>query len=251
VPTRTPIDALREYESGQRLRAGDVNALIAEIKNLPELPDVSEPIETDLQNVGDFGLNDSGATATAGAIVRPTVQFDVGAGKRGWKFNKPRNDMPQAKLVIDVDRDVANGGSVAARWAWRSAWCLYTGTDPVLFERWGTSAASWSLSKGKTGDFLALGAMFQVGSNKFGLFKQIVGQPIIAVTNGSLSHGSSCEVEQLARVTSWARTGNKFSAYDVFLNSGETLDTGTIVRVQDYGVPTIDAMYCNANDWLD
>lgn len=247
---RTGIDLLREYNQGEQLRHGDVNAVIAFMQMNPDWPGLNEPIENQIQNIGDTGKNVSGSSATPGAVVRPT-NFAALEGKRGWEFNKPAHGMPQAKLAIDIDRTVANNGLVACKWACRGAWCLYTGTDPALFERWGVSNGSWALTKGKTGDFLALGSTLTIDGNKFGLFIQLLNAPIIAVTNAMLSHGSYCAVEQLQRGTSgWERSGNIFNAYDVFLNSGETLDSGTVVRVQDYAVPTIDAMYCVANDWL-
>jgi hypothetical protein len=245
---RTGIDLLREYESGQRLRHGDVNAMIAFMQRNPGMLS-TELISNKIQNIGETGKNVSGGSATAGAVVMPTA-FSPLEGKRGWEFDQPASGMPQAKLVIDISRDVADDGQVACQWAWKGAWCLYTGTDPVLFDRWGVTAASWALTKGMTGDFLAMGSHLTIGSNKFGLFVQILGHPVIAVTNEDIAHGASGEVEQLEYSSGWQRTGNTFDAYDVFLNTGETLDADTIVRVQDYGVPTIDAMYCVANDWL-
>ena len=247
---RTGIDLLREYERGEMLRHGDVNAMIAFMRG-SHWPGLNEPIENAIQNVGEIGKNVSGTTATNGAVVVPSAASTTIDAKKGWDFTRPTHGMPQAKLVIDIDRTCVNNRTIHCRWAWQGAWCLYTGTDPALFERWGVSDGSWSLSKGKTGDFLALGSKLTIGSNKFGLFVQLLNAPILAVTNESIDHGSSGEVEQLQRGTSgWERSGNVFDAYDVFLNTGETLDQDVIVRVQDYAVPTIDAMYCVANDWL-
>lgn len=245
----TGKDLLREYEAGQQLRHGDVNAFIAFMRS-SQWPGLNEPIENAIQNVGEIGKNVSGSTATNGAVVKPSANSTSIDAKKGWDFVKPTHGMTQAKLVLDIDRTVANNGTVHCRWAWQGAWCLYTGTDPALFERWGVTDGSWALTKGMTGDFLALGSKLTIDSNKFGLFVQILGQPIIAVTNESIAHGSSGEVEQLSPYGGWARTGNTFDAYDVFLNTGETVDADTIVRVQDYGVPTIDAIYCAVNDWL-
>lgn len=246
---RTGIDLLREYNQGERLRHGDINAMIAFMQANPDWTGLNEPIENQIQNVGQTGKNVSGSTATQGAVVRPT-NFAALEGKRGWEFDKPAHGMPKAKLVIDISRTCINNGQVACQWAFKGAWCLYTGTDPVLFERWGVSDASWALTKGMTGDFLALGSKLTIGSNKFGLFVQLLNAPVIAVTNEDISQGSSGNVEQLNYDSGWSRSGNIFEAFDVFLNTGETLLEGTIVRVQDYAVPTIDAMYCVANDWL-
>ncbi len=73
------------------------------------------------------------------------------------------------------------------------------------------------------------------------------------VTNGSLSHNGSVEVERIRRKednTGWERSGTTFTAYDLFLNTLDTLDSGTIVTTVVYeGLDVIDAMYCAANDW--
>ena len=247
---RTGIDLLREYESGQQLKAADVNAMIAFMRGSP-WPGLNEPLENAIQNVGEIGKNVSGTTATNGAVVVPSAASTTIDAKKGWDFVKPTHGMPQAKLVLDIDRTCTDGKTIHCRWAWQGAWCLYTGTDPVLFERWGVSDGNWSLSKGKTGDFLALGSKLTIGSNKFGLFVQILNTPIVAITNEDLAQGGTCEVDQLQYDGGWERTGNVFDAYDLFLNSGESLDAGTIVRVQDYAnTPTIDAMYCKVNDTL-
>ncbi len=248
---RTGIDLLRDYDKGQQLRAADVNMMIAFMRG-SHWPGLNEPMENAIQNVGEIGKNTSGSTADRGAVVKPDTASSSIDGKKGWEFIKPTMGMPQAKLVLDIDRTVPDDGTVHCKWAWKGAWCLYTGTDPVLFERWGVTDDSWSLTKGMSGDFLALGSKLEIDSNKFGLFVQILNAPVIAVTNASLAHGSSCEVDQLSWDAGWARTGNTFDAYDAFLNTGESLDEGTIVRVQDYGsgVAAVDAMYCVANDWL-
>lgn len=249
MPQRTGLDLLREYDSGQQLKAADVNAMIGFMRGTA-WPGLNEPLESTIQNIGEIGKNTSGETASRGSVVVPDLPASL-YGPKGWDFVKPTHGMPQAKLVIDIDRTVPDDGTVHCKWAFMGAWCLYTGDDPVVFERWGVSDDSWSLTKGMTGDFLALGSKLTIDSNKFGLFVQLLNAPILAVTNGTLSHGGTCEVEQLHRPSSaWERSGNVFDANDVFLNTGETLDTGTIVRVQDYAVPTIDAMYCVANDWL-
>lgn len=73
------------------------------------------------------------------------------------------------------------------------------------------------------------------------------------VTNGTLSHGGSVQVERLKRQSgAWVRSGELKTAYDIFLNTIETVDAGTIVSTVRYeGVDVLDSIYCRPNDWLD
>lgn len=73
------------------------------------------------------------------------------------------------------------------------------------------------------------------------------------VTNGSLSHGSSVTVERIRRNsggTGWERSGETLTAYDIFLNTADTVDADTVVTVVPYeGLQVIESIYCAANDW--
>ncbi len=75
----------------------------------------------------------------------------------------------------------------------------------------------------------------------------------LCVTNGSLAHASSVNVERIRRKadnSAWERSGEIFVAYDLMLNASDTVDTGTIVGVVPYeGLNVIDSIYCAANDW--
>ena len=78
---------------------------------------------------------------------------------------------------------------------------------------------------------------------------------VFCVTNAAISQGGSGTVERLKRNdanTAWERSGETFTAYDIFLNTGESVEACFIVGVVPYdGLQVIDSIYCNANDWLE
>lgn len=82
-----------------------------------------------------------------------------------------------------------------------------------------------------------------------GVFKNFV------VLNSGLSHGGSVEVERIQRNSGddgWERSGDTFTAYDLFLNNVDMIDAGVICTTVIYeGKDVIDGIYCTANDWLD
>lgn len=73
------------------------------------------------------------------------------------------------------------------------------------------------------------------------------------VTNGALVHAGSVTVERIRRKadnSGWERSGVTFAAYDIFLNTADTVATDTVVSTVPYGgLQVIDSIYCAANDW--
>lgn len=78
--------------------------------------------------------------------------------------------------------------------------------------------------------------------------------PIFAVTNGAVSPEAEVTVERLKpKDTSpfWQRSGETYTARDIWLNSGESIESGTILSTVPFaGREVIASIYCSAADWL-
>lgn len=268
---RTPIDLMRDYERGGLLRHGDVNALMAFARrqvigdNFAGDDDVAmhytrQKSRGGRLNRGEWFKNTTSDAAPPGAVLVPTAPFAV-ADDVGWEAGRRTEGGLEPCLVADLVSSVVEDGQDNCRWAWKGAWCLYDHGDdvddptiPTLGQLWGLEVGSWSLSRGGSMDFVALGNAFRVLDAWYGNFVQPLSAKVFAVTNGSLSQGATCEVETLRSTggsPAWERTGYALTARDVFLNTDATVDAGTVVGVKRYdGLSVIDSMYCDANDWL-
>lgn len=266
--TATSIDLLRDYSRGEALKAADVNALIGTARRQMHMTGDDFVGDQDVfatgghgrkqgerSNRGDWFKNNIATSAPPGAVMVPTEAFSI-VDLTGWKSKQRDAGGLEPCLVNDLFATIVQNGQGHCRFAWKGAWCLYDNTDgaPTFGQLWGANVSQWNLSRGGSMDFMALGNSFQIGTDYYGNFVQLVGTEVFAVTNGSLSHGGTVTVETLKYTggsPKWARTGFTLSAEDIFMNTGETADAGTIVGIKYYDTKTvIAAMYCNANDWL-
>lgn len=78
---------------------------------------------------------------------------------------------------------------------------------------------------------------------------------VFAVTNSVIAQGGFGTVERLVRNEdddAWIRSGEEFTAHDIFFNVGEFVPTCYVVSCVPYeGKWVIDSIYCRANDWLE
>jgi hypothetical protein len=257
------LELIKMYEKGQQLLSADVNALIENARRqiigsdaIGDSNAVSiggRPyIRPTRRNSGMPIKNTSGVAMTPGAVTLPKTAAAITADEMGWEVGKP--DVNGWKLMIVADlssADIANNGYSDGCWAWQGAWCRYTGSAPAYGERWGTSSGSWDLTKPGCGTFIALGNTITIGTTTYGRFVQLLQPKMFCVTTSSLSHGSTCTAKRIKWTGSaWQKTTEEFTVYDIFLNTADTVASGTVIGVIPYeGLLVVDSMYCAANDW--
>lgn len=262
----TGLALLEMYERGELLKAADVNALIkAALRGMVAGGGMTFADEgaaayghprfgTGRENKGHWFKNTNASSAPPGSVLRPTLAVSI-LDEIGHEIDKP-NDDPGLYLVSDhTGSSIVQDAYGECCWAWQGAWCKYAGSAPSIGDRYVAEDDSWELAADVNGDFVFLGNVMDVGGTTYGKFVQVGAagsSKILCVTNESLVHGGSCEVERVKREAgAWVRSGETFTAYDFFLNTGETLAVKTGVGVIDYeGIKVIDSMYCLPNDWI-
>jgi len=249
--TSTPVPLIKTYTKGDRVMSGDLNGIVDALKEYSLMLSPESYSRTSRKNWGMFLKNTTASTAPPGATLAASATvIDVSDDVGLEAHKRTSTDYPAPMLTLDLYGDVVQNGFQHCRWGHEGVWALYdhaTDGAPSFGSRWGVESGAWLLSKGASCDFISLGNYFQVGSNYYGRFVQDL--RLFAVLNEDLTSKGTATAETLTGAG--VRTGFEYEVTDIFLNTADTCEEGTVIATKYYDQKNVvDAMYCNINDWL-
>lgn len=166
---------LTEYRRGERLKADDVNALIARAKTeilgvnsmsgldggfVGETPRAWQPRTIPVKNV-------SGHDAPFGAILKPGDTITVG-GAKGYEFAR-QDDEYVWKYLVAVSSSIPDNGYGRAAWLMEGGGTALMSTSASDALEWGPTEDQWYLSPNRPGFFL----LEHFGSNLAAVQQQV------------------------------------------------------------------------------
>jgi hypothetical protein len=185
--SRTPLDQLGEYNSGDILVAADVNALIRAAKR--QLAGMGSNAEGDEEALGYLGQraiclnevqykNASGSTVPLGGVMKPGAQV-TNSGVIALSITKPDSTYVW-KYLISISKDVPDGGYGWGKWMmqyeyWANQFILMSDASDTS-RSWGPKASAWDLWPKRPG-FFFLECLDT--TNKYGRFVQQIPAEIL------------------------------------------------------------------------
>jgi len=184
---RTPLDQLGDYNSGDILRAADVNALIRAAKK--QLAGMGSDAEGDEEALGYLGQraiclnevlykNASGATIPIGGVLKPGTQV-TNSGVIALEVDQPDSTYVWKYLISIVD-NVADGEYGWGKWMMQYE---YSANQFILMHdaadtsrSWGPKPGEWDLWPKRPG-FFFLECLHT--TNKWGRFVQQIPAEIL------------------------------------------------------------------------